>query len=339
MRFRLKVPALACLIAGLVACMLTSCSPSLPSTSYTPPAKQQSIDDSALKTPGVLKVGVNAAAAPLAGKASSSAKLVGIDVDVAAAIADRLGVKVEVVDVGKDAARALSSGQVDVVLGVDSASSEAGYWKSTVYLATGVALFAKDASAKAPQVTESVSIGAQVSSKSAWSVENVFGEPSLVVQDSLASAFAALMSGKVDYVASDAVTGVYLAKTSAESARIVALVQQPGGYCAAVGSSNAALQSAVSDAVSALSKAGLIDAIQTKWLGSPLDLSTYPTLSGARDAKAGGSAAGSASGASSSSASGAGAAGDAAAGQTGSAGSGAGAGAASAAAGTNARTL
>lgn len=273
---RSKVAVIAVAAAVCAAFCLAGCA----SSHYEPVKKTQTVADSALKKPGVLRVGVNASAAPLAGKASSSSKIVGLDVDVAAAIADEMGVKVEIVDAGVDPASALRSGDVDMVLGADFSSADTDYWRSDAYLQTGVALFSAKEGATAPRVTDSAKIGAQVSSKSAWSVENLFGSNAITVEESLAAAFRDLEAGAVDYVASDALTGVYLAKTSSVDAHVVALLQQPGGYCAGVSTSNLELQKAVSAALGKLASGSAIDVIERKWLGRQVDIASLTVISG-----------------------------------------------------------
>ena len=98
-------------------------------------------------------VGVNADAAPLAGQTSSSSQIVGIDVDVAAAIADQFGVKVQIVDVGTSPEAALSAGTVDIVCGIEESGTDTSFWKSEAYLNTGVALFGSSAGATVPSVS------------------------------------------------------------------------------------------------------------------------------------------------------------------------------------------
>lgn len=254
----------------VVACfgfVLTGCA-----SHYTPPAKEQSVSSSALKQAGTLRVGVNADEAPLAGTTSSSSEIVGIDVDVAAAIADQLGVKVQVVDVGSDPATALQNGTVDIVLGIDSTDTDSSYWKSSVYLQTGVALFAPSSTTTVPTVNSQPKVAAQVSSKSSWRVTNLFGDTSLVSSNDLKSAFTTLSSGGAQYVASDAIIGSYVVRTNGYDAKIVALLQDPSGYCVGVSSSNTELQGAITNAVNAISQGGTMSAIQAKWLGKSLDL-------------------------------------------------------------------
>lgn len=250
--------------------------------SYTPPEKTPTLSSPTIAQDGVLRVGVNTGNAPLAGQPASSSKIVGLDVDVAAALADQFGLKLELVDVGTDAESALTNGSVDIVMGVDKAdSATTTFWTSEAYLPTAVALFALPDNDAVPTNEETPTIAAQTSSKSSWAVSNEFDNGTLVTTDDLKSVFAKLESGDVQYVAADAVIGTYAAHSAGYDVHIVALMQQPSGYAVGVLDSNADLKQAVSDALTSLTGTGVVGVIETKWLGSVLDLSQIPLTAGA----------------------------------------------------------
>lgn len=275
---RLKALIAACAAALAATAALAGCSSSEP---YTPPEATASVSSPAIIEDGVLHVGVNASAAPLAGQ-NSSGDLVGFDVDLAAAIADELGLKVEVTDVGSNGASALSQGNVDIVLGVEQGSSAAGVWESDPYLQTGIALFATNANAKVPTTESAPKIAVQTSSTSSWLAENEFGASALVRESSLSDAFKAL-DGQAQYAAADAVRGTYVLSDSSlgVDASIIALMQQPSGYCIALSDSNTQLKQAVADALSSLSDGGVTTVLEKKWLGTAWDLSDVPLTAGA----------------------------------------------------------
>ena len=283
-RRRLARGAVA-LSAALVLCALAACATLLlagcQSEAYQPTGKDQVVSDTALVKPGVLRVGVNAASAPLAGKASGSSRIVGIDADVAAYLADELGCKVEVIDVGNDPATALSEKKVDIVLGVDTSEEAVGYWRTPAYIQTGVALFGVASEDSIPAVDSAPQVAAQESSKSSWRVTNLFGDDSLVAQPDLKSAFVAMNDGSVRYAAADAVIGTYVAYTNGYGDKVVALLQDPSGYCAAVSETNAELQTAMTSAVQSLTTGGMMNVIESKWLGAPLDVTNTTVLKGA----------------------------------------------------------
>ena len=146
------------------------------SNNYTPQAKEQTISNSALKSSGTLRVGVNASNAPYA--AESSGSIAGIDVDIAAALADELGLKLELVDVGSSVDTAFTKDNVDIVMGV--AKSNSAYWMSDSYMSSAVALFSPTQNATAPTQSGSFSVAAQSSSMSAWEVTDTMAKTACV---------------------------------------------------------------------------------------------------------------------------------------------------------------
>ena len=279
----LKRFAACCAAAVCCAAMLllaTGCQQQ--QESYTPPEATPSVSKPVIAQEGVLRVGVNANNAPLAGQPSSSTKIVGIDVDMAAALADQLGLKLEVVDVSTDAAGALTSGKVDVVMGVNKSDSPS-FWTSDTYLPTAVALFAQFSNSAVPANSASTKIAAQVSSNSAWAVTNEFDNSTITTTEDLKSAFSALESGKVQYVAADAVVGSYVSNNAGMDVHMVALMQQASGYCVGVLDGNTQLKQAVSNALSAMNSNGVSSVIQKKWLGTTMDLSGIKLTAGASD--------------------------------------------------------
>lgn len=268
--------AVACMAALLA--VLTGCSSQ---QSYTPPEKAATLSSPTIGKDGTLRVGVNTDNQPLAGQPESSSKIVGIDVDVAAALADSFGLKLEIVDVGSDAESALKEGTVDIVMGIDKSDSSTSFWKSDAYLPTAVALFSTPSNTQVPTNTAETKIAAQVSSKSAWAVTNEFDKAAFSTTNDLKSAFSELESGQVQYVAADAIIGTYAAHSAGYDVRIVALMQQAVGYGVGVSDANTDLKQAVSEALATLTSNGTIDVIETKWLGTALDLSSTPLTAGA----------------------------------------------------------
>ena len=183
-----------------------------------------------------------------------------------------------------DPEAALKEGKVDVAMGIGS-ESDVSFWRSPAYLPKGVALFSTPANATVPTKASSPKIAAQVSSTSSWQVTNEFGQDALVSENDLKSAFAALADGSAQYVAADAVIGMYAAHSGDYDAQIVALMQQPGGYCVGVLEANTELQAAVKDALAALTDGGIVSVIEKKWLGTDIDASSLPLTTGASSAK------------------------------------------------------
>lgn len=263
--------AAASLAAALSALCLGGCS----GGDYTPPTPTPTLASPTIGQDGVLRVGVNSDTAPLAGKPSGSDRVIGIDVDMAAALADYFGLKLEVIDVGSDLDSALANGTVDIVMGVDRSDSHA-FWVSDSYLPTAVALFGQADETEVPASDAAITVAAQVSSKSAWAVSNEFENATLTTTDDLRSALDDLQMGTVQYAAADAIIGTYAVHSAGTGAHIVALMQQPSGYGVGVSDDNADLKQAVSTAVVTLNGNGVGGVIQSKWLGSALDFTNVP---------------------------------------------------------------
>ncbi|BAK44313.1 ABC transporter substrate-binding protein [Eggerthella sp. YY7918] len=273
---------LSCGIAAVcMAAMLALMSGCSSQESYTPPEKSPTLSSPTIGKDGVLRVGVNTQNQPLAGQSTTSSKIVGIDVDIAAALADSFGLKLELVDVGTDFATALTEGKVDIVMGVDKSDSDTSFWKSEIYLPTAVALFSAEGNATVPTNDMKPTIAAQVASKSAWAVTNEFDQAVFSATSDLPSAFSSLAAGEVQYVASDAVIGTYAAHIADNAVQIVALMQQPSGYCVGVLDSNTDLKQAISDTLASLTGNGVISVIEKKWLGTTLDLASVALTDGA----------------------------------------------------------
>ncbi len=263
---------LACAVVVALSAALCGCSSTSGSSTYTPEKKTAQVSTPTIGQEGTLRVGVDSSSAPFA--AQVSGKVVGLDVDVAAAIADQLGLDLEIIDVGSDPESALSEGSVDIVMSMDKNDTTTKCWLSNPYVQTGVALFATSSSTAMPTST-ATGIEAQASSMSAWTVQNQFGTDALKSTTDLKTAFSDLQSGTAKYVAADAVIGSYVVHSADMNATIIGLLQTPSGYCIGVSSSNDALKTSITSALTTISNNGVLDVIQTKWLGSKLDLSKY----------------------------------------------------------------
>ncbi|MEY8460834.1 transporter substrate-binding domain-containing protein [Eggerthellaceae bacterium 24-137] len=265
-------------LAAALACMTLMLAGCSGSSNYQPQLKSAEVAPPVIGEEGTLRVGVNTENPPLAGMGSG--KIIGIDVDIASAMADQLGLKISIVDVGSDPAAAIADNKVDVVMGIDAANAESGYWASPSYLPTGIAVFALSADEGIPTADSGATFAAQVSSKSAWAVSNEFGESALTPTDTLKDAFVALRDGKVKYVAADAIIGLYAAHglDGGLDVSIVSMLMKPSGYCMAVAANNTDLQTAAGDVLASLASNGAIDVIERKWLGTSVALDTLPII-------------------------------------------------------------
>lgn len=263
------------LVLGLVVALcailpLAGCS----TEKYAPQLKEQAVSDSALNSPGTLRVGINASNAPYA--IQSNGTIVGIDVDIAAALADEMGLKLELVDVGTATDTAFDRENVDIVMGVEESNS--AYWMSDAYMNSAISLFSLTEGAQAPTTSGSFKISAQSSSMSAWEVTDHYGEGCLENAGDPNAAFEMLNTGSVDYVASESTIGEYVIHTMQMEAYPIALLQDAVPRTIAVASQNTALQQAVETALSTLVNGGVIDVVEGKWLGGPVDITSLNVI-------------------------------------------------------------
>ena len=267
-RVSILVLSLALALGAMVS--LSGCS----SSSYTPELGEQVVDDSALNSSGTLRVGVNASNSPYATESSGS--IVGIDVDIAAALADELGLELEIVDVGTATDTAFARESVDIVMGVEEESSE--YWLSDPYMNSGVTLFSLTEGAEAPTSSGSFTIAAQSSSMSAWEVTDMYGEECLENATDPTAAFEMLNDGTVNYVAVDSTIGQYVIHSSDIEAYPIALLEEVTPLCVAIENDNTELQEAVANALVTIVDGGVVDIIEGKWIGGEIDITTLQVI-------------------------------------------------------------
>lgn len=286
---RRKFFALAIAAATVaLACALCGCSLLETPESYAPSKKDPTVASPVIGQDGVLRVGVNSSNAPFSAQVSGS--IVGIDIDVAAALADEMGLTLEIVDVGTDPEGALAAGTVDVIMNVDTTNTTTTCWTSSPYLQTSVALFAADPNAPLPfsdseqaaeggtsadEAAATTKVAAQTSSMSAWEVTNQYGEEALQTVDDLKSAFSDLSAGNVSYVAADAIIGSYVAHSSAADSSIIGIMEAASGYCIGCSTENTDLQAAIATALDSMNSSGIVKVIERKWLGSAIDIESY----------------------------------------------------------------
>jgi polar amino acid transport system substrate-binding protein len=261
-----------CLALGLAGC-------SGQSEEYTPALKDATVSSPAIGEDGTLRVGVaGGESAPFT--LTSNDEVVGLDVDMAAAIADQMGLKLQIVNVESDGETALANGEVDILMSQVS-DGTSSLWLSEPYIPTAIALFAGADASEVPSRESAPLIAAQGSSTSAWAVSTAYGDSSLVSSGDLMSAFSSVEEGQAQYVAADAVIGTYAALYQNVDMKPIALFEQPGGYCIGVSPENVDLQQAITDALSAVTSGGISNVISAKWLGTTLDLASLPVIESA----------------------------------------------------------
>ncbi len=272
---------LAAVAIVLTAVALAGCSnpfagPSL-ADAKAAESKSAAVTKPTILNDGKLVVGVrtNSVSAPYCATTSNSV-LAGIDVDVASAIADQMGLSVEFVT-SANAKDELGS-KCDIVMDVTGATSS-GYTVVGSYVERATAFFSKQSSTYAATDLNGKTVGVQTGSAS----EAALSRSSLVVTQrgfgNINEAFEALNSGTVDCVLCDAYSGAYLA-TQYSGINMCGTLDAPVSYGVGVASSNSALQDAVKSALEQVSKGGLLDVIRQRWVGTMPSLTTENQIKG-----------------------------------------------------------
>lgn len=279
--------AAVCAVCCAAAFALCGCQ-QLPSR----PAAQSSstVDAGATISSGTLTVGVNASKSPYGGT-NSSGEVVGLDVDMAAALADALGLKVKVVDVADEGAKKLEAKEIDVALGMAKTSGSDTLAYSKAYLNDGSALFMPKDKAKSDVASVDFTnlngqkVLVQSSSAAATEVQEALGLASTSAVATVKDGFDALKAGTSDYFIADAAAGDYYARDYENVVNVgfLSSVSVRPVYAATL-SANSALTSAVAKAVDTAVSNGTARLFIDKWLGTQgeallpgkTDMSTLP---------------------------------------------------------------
>ncbi len=252
------------------------------------PVLEPSVAPPVIGEAGVLRAGVDLDYPPFAGK--DGGEEAGLDVDIAAALAERLGLTLELVDIGSDgAAEALESGDIDIALGAlpitDAVLADVAFAGS--YLVDGPAFFtvaasssvdttasteaseSADASVSVPTMDmatiSGLRVGAQEGSVAYWMLESEYGEGFATAYDTLTDAFDALVAGDIDAVACDAAVGAYIGRDYTD----VAFAGQYGSGVpvgVAIAKDATELETVVRETLDAIVAEGVLDTIRSKWL-------------------------------------------------------------------------
>lgn len=235
------------------------------------------VADAALKQSGTLTVGIPAAqTAPLAITTASGTQT-GIDIDMAYALADELGLSA-VSFVAVDDVDAALADTCDIVMGVEP--DEAG--EATVvggYVQNAAGLFTRgdvtapvDASA-----LDGATVGLQEGSVSAVTVDDFDLSFTRTPFSNLNDAFEALEEGTVQYVVCDAYAGAYLAAAYSDVS-FAGTFDEPTLVGVAI--ADAELQTAVQSALETIQTNGVADIARARWVGDLPTLTTESVITG-----------------------------------------------------------
>ena len=239
------------------------------------------VDDSVLKTPGTLTVGVKTAETAPLSLLGTDGSLSGIDVDTAHALADELGLgNVELVSV-QNASSALST-TCDIVMGVKEGESP-DVTSVGNYAQSALGVFcSQEVDAPVPLAELSgKTVGVQASSVSQAALGELGAEVAEQTFSNLNEAFDALAAGTVDYVVCDAYAGAYLSCVTG-GGHFAGTLDEPVAVGIGVSASSPAdFQAQVQGALETIQANGIADIAKSRWVGSFPELTSDTRILGA----------------------------------------------------------
>lgn len=233
----------------------------------------QAVSDSLLVESGTLTVGILSTESVPLSITSSDGTLTGIDVEIAYALADELGLySVEFVSV---TSVELGLESCDVVMGV---TSDDGVTVLGNYAQSALGVFSTDGTTATADELVSGTVGVQSGSVSEQAASEI-GVTTTSTYSNLNEAFEALEAGEVDYVICDSYAGAYLA-CSYDDISFAGLIDSPETVGVAVSSDSDELHDAVLDAIENLEYNGIADVIRSRWIGESESLTEDDVISG-----------------------------------------------------------
>ena len=236
------------------------------------------VSDDALVSSETLTVGVDTSQPPFASIVTAEAEedeastneIVGFDVDAASALADELGLKLDVIDISDSTAEdALENGEVDVVMSASTTSTVGIEVFVGPYVDNSPAVFALEGTSSDsfdPESLTDCTVGAYAGSVASTDAMQYCGTDNLVEYDSVEEMFQALQDGEVDYVAADMVSGGYVS-TLYSGVECIGVLGSSNGCYMAVQESNSELSEALSGALETIDSNGVLDIVISKWCG------------------------------------------------------------------------
>ncbi|MCX8007918.1 MAG: ABC transporter substrate-binding protein [Coriobacteriia bacterium] len=271
-RSRFQTAAVLAAAASVIA-LVTACQ-----AKQAEPALTPRIAPPAIAKAGVLRAAVDPSQPPFAGAVEG--EVVGLDIDVAAAVAERLGLRLELVKMSwTDVPAAVANRTVDVgfaaVPVTDAVLADVAV--AGTYATNSVALFARAATAAAEVTTvpyaeglsgalQDARVGCQKGSAAYWYLESEYWEGFARPYETLRAAFDALVAGELDYVACDAFVGAYLARDF-EGVRFSGSIGQPTPLGVLVAKDSPELETKVRETLDSMAADGTLTAIRAKWVG------------------------------------------------------------------------
>ena len=217
---------------------------------------------------GTLIMSTNAAFPPFE-MVADDGSFEGYDVEVAAAIAEKLGLELQIDDMDFDAALlAVQEGKSDIVMaGVSVTEDRLMVMNfSDYYFTSSQKVIVKEGSDVTMENLGEKMVGAQRATTGYIYISDTYGEDHVTAYDNGASAVQALMNGQVDCVVIDASPAQEFVNDNAGLVLLDGSLAEDN-YAIGVGKDNTALLDAINQALADLNADGTIPGIYEKYFG------------------------------------------------------------------------
>lgn len=217
---------------------------------------------------GVLRMGTNATFPPYE-YVDENNEVAGIDADIAAAIAEKLGMELEITDMAFDSLiPALQSDTIDIVLAgmtVDPERAEQVNFTDSYAIGVQVIIVPEGSDIASPDDLEGKNIGVQTGTTGDLYCTDDYGQEFVKQFDNGPLAVAALVNGQVDCVVIDNEPAKnYVAAN--QGLKILDTAYANEEYAAAIAKDNTELFEQVNAAIQELKEDGTIDSIIEKYI-------------------------------------------------------------------------
>ena len=260
---------IALVLALVMALSLVACASSGNKASTDDTAAKNDANTASFTTieDGKLLMSTNAAFPPYE-MTTDDGGFAGIDVEIAGAIAKKLGLELEILDMDFDAALlAVNEKKSDIVMaGVTVNDDRKVVMDFTNSYAKGVqVIIVKEGSSVTDENMGEGKIGAQRGTTGAIYTSDDFGEDHVTTYDNGASAVQALVNGQVDCVVIDKAPAEEFVKAN-PGLKILETAYAEEDYAIGCDKGNTALVEAINNALAELTADGTIDTIVAKYI-------------------------------------------------------------------------
>lgn len=259
---------IALLLAGAMCVSMMACGAKEEAPAETEaPAEEEADGSFTTVTEGVLTMGTNAAFPPY--EFYEGDEIVGIDAEIAAAIAEKLGLTLEIVDMDFGSiVTAVQTGKIDVgIAGMTVTEERLENVNFTTSYATGVqvVIVPEDSDIASIDDLAGKLIGVQESTTGHIYCSDEFGEENVIASTNGATAVQALVQGKVDCVVIDQQPAISFVEAN-EGLKILETEYAVEDYAIAVSKDNEALTAAIDAALVELIEDGTVQGILDKYI-------------------------------------------------------------------------